>query len=72
MDAEKLDPGTILIFFHLKNNRNVVPNIGDGTCGMKLLFGTSKHGVLGLVRISSISGFMGIGGRFVGIGGIVF
>jgi len=52
MDTEKLGPGSILIFFHLKNNRNVVPNIGDSKGGMKLQFRTSEHGVLGLVGIN--------------------
>jgi len=52
MDAELL----------LKNNRNMVPNIGDGKSGMKLRFGTSVLGGLGLVGITSSSGgFAGIG-----------
>jgi len=38
MDAEKLGPGSVLIFFHLKNNRNVVPNIGDSKNGMEIGF----------------------------------
>jgi len=60
MDAEKLGPSSILIFFHLKNNRNVVPNIGDGKSGMKLRFGTAER--LGLAEITNISrGYAGIG-----------
>ena len=46
MDAELL----------LKNNRNVVPNIGDGKGGMELRFGTSVLGECGLDGITSSSG----------------
>ena len=60
MNAEKFGPGSVLILFHLKNNRNVVPNIGDSKGGMKLRLGTLASGDLGLAGITSISSCAGI------------
>lgn len=68
MDAEKLGPGSILIFFHLKNNRNMVPNIGDGKGGMKLHLRTSERGGLGLAGTTGGSGITGVVVAVFGIG----
>lgn len=38
MDVEELDPGTILVFLHLKNNMNMVLNASNNESMMKLRF----------------------------------
>jgi len=61
MNAEKLGPSAILIFFHLKNNRNLVPNIGDDNNWMKIMFWTCNLDGFRLARITSGNvGFLGI------------
>lgn len=42
MDVEKLGPSAISVLLHLKDNRNVIPNVGNGKSVMKIHFGNSR------------------------------
>jgi len=44
MNAEKFGPSTILVFLHLKNNGNMVLDVGNNKGRMKLGFGGCREG----------------------------